>query len=157
MQIEALRLTHPGIWDEGDEDTLLLALESETDLREFLVAVTRRMVEAEAFADGIGDLITETKARQQRFEQRSEAMRSLAFRLMNAAEVRKVELPQATLSIRAGVPRVIVTDEAALPPNCVRIKREPDKVIIKERLAAGETVPGAELNNSPPTLTVRIK
>ena len=154
-QIEALRYSHPSVFE--DDETLELALESETDLREFLIAVVRRMDEAEAFAEGIGDLITETKARQQRFEQRSEAMRTLAFKLMNAAEVRKIELPQATLSIRAGVPRVIVTDEAALPPSCVRIHMEPNKTAIKDQLTRGELVPGAEISNAEPVLSVRIK
>jgi hypothetical protein len=155
-QIEALRVMHPDVWEDGD-DTLLLALESETDLREFLTALVRCMLEADAFAEGTAHLIDDIKARQQRFVQRSDAMRSIAFRLMQQAAVKKVELPAATLSIRVGVPRVIVTDEAALPPNCVRIKREPDKVAIKEHLARGEPVAGAELSNSEPVLAVRVK
>jgi hypothetical protein len=97
------------------------------------------------------------RARQQRFEQRGEAYRMLAFRLMTQADVRKLVLPQATLSIRAGQPRVIITDEARLPPDCVRVRTEPDKVRIKDRLARGERVDGAELSNSEPTLAVRIK
>jgi len=156
-QIEHLRLTHPGIWDEGDEQLLADMLEGETDFHRFLAAVVRRICEAEACADGIGDLIREVKERQQRFEQRSEAMRAMAFKLMNAADVRKLELPQATLSIRAGSPRVIVTDEARLPEHCIRIKREPDKVAIKEHLARGEPVAGAELSNREDVLSVRIK
>jgi hypothetical protein len=157
MQIEQLRLTHPGIWEDGDEQLLLDSLEGETDFHRFMTAVVRRMCEAEACADGIGDLIREVKERQQRFEQRSDAMRSLAFKVMNIAAVRKVELPQATLSIRAGTPKVIVTDEAALPENCIRIKREPDKIAIKEHLARGDQVPGAEMSNAEPVLAMRIK
>ena len=61
------------------------------------------------------------------------------------------------LSIRAGQPRVIITDETLLPPDCVRIKREPDKIAIKERLSRGEPVPGATLSNSEETLAMRIK
>ena len=157
MQIEQLRLTHPGIWDDGDEQLLADSLEGETDFHKFLTAVVRRICEAEAFVEGIDDLITDIKTRRQRFEQRGEAMRSLAFKLMSAADVRKVELPQATLSIRAGQPRVIVTDESALPPDCIRIKREPDKIAIKERLMRGEHVPGASLSNAEPALAMRTK
>jgi len=157
MQIEQLRVTHPGIWDDGDEQLLADSIEGSTDLHEFLTAVVRRMCEAEACAEGIGDLIRETKERQQRFEQRGEAMRAMAFKLMNAADVRKLELPQATLSIRAGVPKVIITDETRLPEDCIRIKREADKVAIKEHLARGEHVPGAEMSNATEVITVRIK
>ena len=156
-QIEHLRLTHPGIWDEGDEQLLADSLEGQTDFHKFLSAVVRRICEAEAFVDGIGDLIIDIKARQQRFERRGEAMRALAFKVMSAAEVRKVELRQATLSIRAGVPRVLITDETRLPPDCIRTRTEPNKIAIKERLERGDEVPGAEMSNREEVLSVRIK
>jgi hypothetical protein len=156
-QIEALRVSYPGIWDDDDQVLLADMLEGETGLQEFLARVVRRMLELDAYASGIINLLVDMKMRQQRFERRSEALRTLAFRLMQQAAVRKVELPAATLSIRAGTQKVIITDETALPPNCVRIKREPDKVAIKEHLARGEQVNGAELSNSEPVLAVRIK
>lgn len=153
-QIESLRVTHPSIWEDGDDETLMLALESETELREFLIAVVRQMCEADALAEGTDIELAHIKTRRQRFEQRSEAMRALTFRLMNAAEVRKMVLPQRTLSIRAGQPRVIITDETALPENCVRIKREPDKIAIKNHLMRGERINGAEMSNAEPVLAV---
>jgi len=156
-EIERLRVTYPQIWEDGDEQLLLDSLEGETDFHRFLAAVVRRICEAEACAEGIGDLIREVRERQARFEQRSNAMRALAFKLMTQADVRKLELPQATLSIRAGQPRVIITDEAALPPDCVRTRTEPDKITIKNLLARGDQVPGAELSNAEPALAVRIK
>jgi len=154
-QIDALRAAYPQIAD--DEDQWLLTLESETDLREFLAVAVKRMCEAEAFVEGIRDLITDIKARQLRFEQRSDAMRTLAFKVMTTAAVRKVELPQATLSIRAGQPKVIILDEHALPNELVRIKREPNKPKIKDYIDAGMEVPGAELSNREEQLAVRIK
>jgi hypothetical protein len=156
-QIEALRVMYPGIWEDDDQVLLADMLEGETGLHEFLTAVVRRMLEARASIGGIGQYISELKVRQDRLDQRVEAMRALAFKLMQAAEVRKLELIPATLSIRGGQPKVIVTDEAALPPDCVRIKREPDRIAIKEHLSRGEPVAGAELSNSEPTLAVRVK
>jgi hypothetical protein len=156
-QIALLRVTHPEIWEEYDDQLIADTLEGATDLHEFLAAVVRRMVEATAFAAGIEAMIDQMKARRDRFNQRTEAMRGIAFNVMQHAEVKKIELALATLSIRAGVPKVIVTDEAALPENCVRIKREPDRIAIKERLARGEPVPGAEISNSEPQLAVRVK
>jgi len=156
-QIELLRHTHPDIWDEGDETLLADMLEAETGLHDFLTVVIARMLDTDAKIDGIGNLMAALKSRCDRFEQRSDAMRGLMFRLMSWAEVRKVELPAATLSIRAGQPRVIITDEARLPEQFVRIKREPDKHLIASHLKAGEPVPGAELSNSEETLAVRVK
>ena len=153
--IEALRVTHPQIANE--EDQWLLTLESETELPEFLARVVARMQDTDAKIDGIGNLIATLKARCDRFEQRSDAMRALAFKVLVQAGVKKLELAAATLSIRAGQSKVIVTDEARLPPDCIRTRTEPDKVAIKDRLARGEPVDGAELSNSEPTLAVRVK
>ena len=154
-QIEALRHSHPQIANE--EDQWLLTLESETDLHEFLARVIARMQDTDAKIDGIGNLIATLKARCDRFEQRSDAMRALAFKVLVQAGVRKLELVAATLSIRAGQPRVIITDEARLPEQFVRIKREPDKHLIASHLKAGERVEGAELSNSEPQLAIRVK
>jgi hypothetical protein len=154
-QIDALRVAYPQI--ENEEDQWLLTLESETDVVELLTVAVDRLQDARALINGIGQRISELKVRQDRFDQRCEAMRSLAFKVMTWAEVKKLELAEATLSIRAGQPKVIITDEAALPIDCVRIKREPDKAAIKEHFARGDSVPGAELSNAEPTLAVRIK
>ena len=156
-QIENLRHTHPGIWDEGDETLLADMLEAETGLNEFLARVVDVMDDAEENIDGINIKMDERKARKVRFEQRYEAMRELAKKLMDQAGVPKVVLPAATLSIRAGQPRVIITDEARLPESFVRIKREPDKHLIASYLKSGEPVPGAELSNSEPQLAIRVK
>jgi Siphovirus Gp157 len=154
-EIDALAVTHPGIWE--DDELRALALESETNLREFLEKVVRRMLEARASIGGIGQYICELKVRQDRMDQRVESMRALMFKLMQAAELKKLELAPATLSIRAGQPKVTITDETALPPDCVRIRTEPDRIAIKEQLMRGERMAGAELSNSEPTLAVRIK
>jgi hypothetical protein len=154
-QIDALRVAYPQI--ENEEDQWLLTLESETDVVELLTVAVDRLQDARALINGIGQRISELKVRQDRLDQRCEAMRSLAFKVMTWAEVKKLELAEATLSIRAGQPKVIITDEAALPIDCVRIKREPDKTAIKDHLARGEQVPGAELSNAEPTLAVRVK
>jgi hypothetical protein len=152
-QIELLRLRYPQIWD--DDDTLAIALEGETDLHEVLAAIVARICDAEEYAEADNRLINALKERRDRFNHRYEAMRTLALKLMDAAGVRKVVLPQKTLSIRAGTPKVIITDELALPPNCVRIKREPDKVMIRELIDQGVPVAGAELSNSEPVLSIR--
>lgn len=152
-QIELLRLRYPQIWD--DDDTLAITLEGETDLHEVLAAVVARMCDAEAYAEADNKLINDLKERRDRFNARYDAMRILAMKLMNAAEVRKVELAQKTLFIRAGQPKVIITDELALPPECIRIRREPDKVAIADRLKRGEPVAGAELSNAEPVLSIR--
>jgi hypothetical protein len=50
-----------------------------------------------------------------------------------------------------------ITDEKALPDDCWRTKREPDKALIKARLARGDDIPGAVLTQAPPSLVVTSK
>ncbi len=151
-QIERLRITHPDIMD--DDELFQLALESETDITEFLGRVVKRMIEADTMVKAQTIELKELHDRRDRYEARHDAMRSLAFNVMQDAALKKIELPTRTLSIRMGTPKVIITDEAALPDNLVRIKREPYKVAIKLAIENGITVPGATLSNAEPTLMV---
>ena len=97
------------------------------------------------------------RARAARFERREQAIRDLMFRMLELAHLKKLEMPEATVSVRVGVPKVIVTDEAALPDEFCRIKREPDKGKIKAALAELKPVPGATLSNAEDTLAIRVK
>jgi hypothetical protein len=96
------------------------------------------------------------KARKFRFDRREQAMRALAMKLLYAADVEKMMLPEATYSMRTVPPSVIILDENQLPDAACRFKREPDKVAIKQMLEVGD-VPGATLSNGSRTLSIRIK
>jgi hypothetical protein len=50
-----------------------------------------------------------------------------------------------------------ITDEKALPDDCFRTKREPDKALIKARLNRGDDIPGAVLVQTPPSLVITSK
>ena len=50
-----------------------------------------------------------------------------------------------------------IIDEKALPADCWRMKREPDKALIKARLARGDDIPGAMLTTAPPSLVITSK
>lgn len=50
-----------------------------------------------------------------------------------------------------------ITDEKALPDDCWRMKREPDKAMIKARLVRGDDIPGAVLTQAPPSLVITSK
>jgi hypothetical protein len=50
-----------------------------------------------------------------------------------------------------------ITDEKAIPDDCFRVKREPDKALIKARLARGDEIPGAVLTQAPPSLVITSK
>ena len=156
LQVENLKLIHPEILE--DDEAWLLALESETDFNEILTTIVRRIEDTKALVIGTKDRFEELKARKDRFEHRVETLRSLAFKIMQAADLAKVELPEATLSLRAGTQQLVgEADPASLPDSLCKISRDLNRTAIKDALKTGQAVPGFSLSNSPPSLTIRIK
>lgn len=155
QQVENLKLAFPDLLDEDDD--WQLALESETDVKEYLRTVERKREDAEALEEALATTIEALRQRKARFERREQAMRALLFAAMQWADLRKVELPEATLSVRDGVPKVLITDESQIPDEFMRIRKEPDKIKIKEALNGFAEVPGAAMSNIEPVLAVRVK
>jgi hypothetical protein len=52
---------------------------------------------------------------------------------------------------------VVVTDEASLPADAIRIRREPDLALLQDLFRKYGEVPGAYLSNAPDTLAIRVK
>lgn len=154
QQIENLKVSHPELIE--DDESWLLSLESETKIEELLTQIVRQIEDTKALAVGTKDRFEELKARKDRFEHRVEALRSLAFKLMEAAELPKLELPEATLSIRSVPPSVVITDEEKLPDIACKFERRPDRTKIKELLASG-WVAGANMSNGGKSISIRVK
>jgi hypothetical protein len=154
LQINALKASHPELME--DDEAWALTLESETDLDEVLTSIVRRIEDTKALVIGTKDRFDELKARKDRFENRVEALRGLAFKLMEAANVAKLELPEATLSLRNVAPAVVIIDEEKLPDIACKFERKPDKAKIKELLSTG-VVAGAAMSNGGKTVSIRVK
>lgn len=156
QQIANLLLQYP----ELAEDEILRAdmIEGETDAFSLLTEIVRRIEDAKALRDGTKDRLDDLKFRKDRFARRIDALRDLAFKVMDFANLQKAELAEATLSIRKGQPQIVgEPDIAKLPDNLIKIIREPDKAAIKEALQNGKSVPGCELGNGHPSISIRIK
>lgn len=154
-EITALLLAHP----ELEEDDVLRAdsVEGQTGAFEFLSRIVRLIGATQAIAGGTADYIGELQERKSRLERREMALRGLIFKVMNTADLKKAELPEATLSVRAGQRKVVVINENEIPAEFMRIKKEPDKTLIKAALTANEHVPGTALSNAEPTLAILTK
>lgn len=154
-EITQLLIAYP----ELEEDDVLRAdsIEGETRAFEFLSSIVRKIGATQAIASGTADYIGELHERKARLERRELALRALIFKVMNTAELKKAELAEATLSIRAGVPKVVIVNEQEIPNEFMRIKKEPDKTLIKAALSAHEYVAGTALSNAEPTLSIRTK
>jgi hypothetical protein len=150
--IEALRVAYPEI----AEDEVLRAdmIEGETDLHGVLAKLVDLANDAASMAEAIKIRTGDLAARKARYDRQEEALRSLIQGLMEKADLSKVALPEATLSISYRKPAPIVVDEAALPDEFCKFKRAPDMAKIKE---AGTLPPGCSMSNGKNVLAVRTK
>ena len=142
----------------ADDETLRLdTIDGEAPLTDVLRHIVREMVEVDAYASGLAATIETMKDRQARFIRRHDYCRAMIERLMAAADLAKVTLPEATLSMRPGTPKVVIANDKEIPPEFLRTKVEPDKVAIRDALKDGATIPGCFLSNGSPSLWVSHK
>jgi hypothetical protein len=156
QQIENLKVSHPELTE--DDEAWLASLESETKFEELVTQLVRRIDDSKALAEGTAGRLTELQERKARMLHRMESLRNLLFKLMESAELAKLELPEATISVRKGTPQLIgEADPASLPDELCKISRSPDRTAIKDALKTGKEVPGFSLSNATPSLSIRIK
>jgi len=154
-EIENLIASFPELAD--DETLRADMIAGSTEAEEVLSKIVDRMQEAETMASAIAKRVNDLNARGASFDRRGDAMRALALRIMNAAQLRKMPLPEATLSIRVNPPSVIIHDETEIPDDFTKFEIKIDRTKIKEALKAGQIVPGASLSNGSESLSVRVK
>jgi hypothetical protein len=142
---------------EQDDRLLLDMLDAEGgDAVQIIERVIRASIEANALADAAKRRKQEIDERKARFERRRDALRRVALDALSALGVAKLEREDFTASIRAGQPHVVVTDIDALPDAFRRVKVEAEKALIHAAFKSGHSIPGAEISNTAPSLTVRV-
>jgi hypothetical protein len=157
-EIEALRRE----LGEHDEDNELRRdmLEGATDMHEVLRELVATTDDTETLIDALDERMERLASRRSRLKQRVETMRGTILKILQAADLKKLVLPEATLSQRQQQPQlvgVLHVNADELPDHLCRIKREPDRVAIREALMKGDLVPGVFLSNAPPTLTISTR
>ena len=140
-----------------DDEALVLSLESETDAAEFCTRLVRKIGETKAYSDGTARYISELRGRQEMLDLRIERLREVLLTVMQSAGLKKLPLTIATLS--ATPHRHVVFTDRDLIPEAYRRQPpwEPKKKEISDALKAGDVVPGCELSNPEPSLTIRMK
>jgi len=143
---------------DADDETLADTLEGLTDLSDLLAEVIRSALEDEAFCEALKARMGEMRERAQRLAARAEKKRLLVGETMAQADLKRLTLPDLTLSLRSGAPSLVVTDEDVIPS--MFWKAQPPKLDrqgLSQALKAGESIPGAILGNPEPSLSVRTK
>lgn len=152
-QATAARLHAAGVIDTDAQALFEECPDAET----VLVRLLRALGEAKANADAIKARVADLETRAARYVRQAEEHRAAAFAVMDVLGIQKFAHAEFTVTISAGKPGVVITDEAALPDTMVRVERRPDRGKIREAIEWGEVVPGAEMGNAMPVMTVRTK
>lgn len=158
IQGEAARSLLANIRDVigDDEEMALVAVEGETGLIEAIAAGVDRISELNAHCEALEIQMKTLGERRSRFEDQALRIKTALHVAMGQAELRKLELPQATLSIRALPPKTEITDEALIPSKFWK-SQDPkmDRKAVLDALKAKEHVPGATLSNGGETLAIK--
>ena len=139
-----------------DEDMVLTAVEGETSLIETIKQAVDRMAERDSHSETLNIQIKTLSERKSRFENQHDRVKAAVCVAMQHAELRKLELPTATLSIKAVPPKAEIIDEALVPSKFWK-PQDPklDKKALLDALKAKEDVPGAMLSNGGETLAIK--
>lgn len=140
-----------------DEDLRADVLEGETDAHRLVSMMVRRRREAQALASAGKEIRSDQSERIARFERQADGYAALIKTVMQAADLQKLVLPEATVSITKPRTKVEIREVNDLPQGFYAVERRPKPAEIKAALEAGEQVPGAELVLGDEGLMVRTK
>ena len=165
MNLEFSALTYRAIRDriraedpQIDEQTLADTVEGLTDLHEIIAAIIRSALADEALATGLKSRIADMQERLGRLQDRASKRRRIAKDVMIDLDLKKITAPDFSVSIRPGLPSLMVIDEAAVPsiywqPSAPRLKRQE----LLSELKDGSEIEGVALSNPEPVLSVRVR
>lgn len=169
--VEWLRVHYPDL--EDDERAWIDTIEGETDVKEVAAKLIERSLECKSMTTGIKERADALAARKKRLEEQEKSLRGAALILLQEAGLKKLELSEATLSVRDLPSRLVVTDESKLPAACFETIQKVVMDKVKTALEAfeadkatramtdpavlAETFPGVEWSNGGASLTVRTK
>ena len=165
MNLEFAATTYRAIRDriraqdpQIDEQTLADTVEGLTDLHEIVQAVIRSALADEALVRGLKCRISDMQCRLDRLEDRASKRRQIAKDVMVELDLKKLNAPDFTASIRPGTAALMVIDEEAVPsiywqPSEPRLNRQE----LASELKQGAEIAGAVLSNPEPVLSVRTR
>ena len=95
--------------------------------------------------------------RKRLIQNRQKSMRDYLLRNMQAAGISKISCPLFTASLRRGSESVQIDDVSIIPDELVKVEvsEKPDKRAIKEKLKAGEDIPGVSLVRGETTILIK--
>jgi uncharacterized protein YbjT (DUF2867 family) len=126
---------------DGDDTLFADMMEAETDAFEVIQRLSDAIAEDQARIAGIKERATDLAERKARYEVRVSAGKRAIGAVLRSAGLPKVELPDATWSVRDGKAKLVVVDPDAVPFDFTRVKPEPDKIAINAAFESADELP----------------
>lgn len=139
-----------------DEQAAADAIEGETNLDLALSAALERVSEIETMIAAIKAREASLKERRDRLDRQASLIRTAMGEALEQAGLKRMELPEATLSLRPLPQKALVIDEASIPSQFW--KRADPKLDLRALAMALKEgpVPGATLSNGGQTVQIRM-
>lgn len=154
-EIAKLIEAYPELAD--DESLRADTLEGQTNALRIIERALAERQDADMLAGAVKAREEELYARRGRFERKSDAMKALIKSIMRAANLDKLTLTEASLSLTKGRQTVGIEDLDQLPQGYFKTTRQADKAAIKSAFDRGEEIPGAFIVTGDTGLTIRTK
>ena len=124
-----------------DTDCFADMIEGETDLYAIIGKLHERIAERGVLLVGLKERESTIAIRKKRYEAGMEADKAAIGRFLRAAKLTKVELPEATYSVRDGKPSLNILDPSAVPEEYQKVSASPDKIKINQTFAQTDALP----------------
>ena len=131
-------------YPQTDEQTLVDTVEGLTDLNEIVTAIIRAALSDEALVLGLKCRISDMQGRLDRLQDRAAKRRQIARDVMIELDLKKLNAPDFTASIREGI---------YWQPSEPRLNRQE----LAYELKQGAEIAGVALSNPEPVLSVRTR
>lgn len=140
----------------NDPDFIRDAIEGETSLLEIVAKLAAADGEDDAIIEGLANYQKKLVERKSRIESRKDIRRALLASAMELAELKKLETPAGTISLKAVAPKAIINDESAIPSEYFETPPPKlNKSAVTTALKEGRDIPGATLSNGGSTIQIR--
>lgn len=144
--------------DEDDQQLLADCLEGETDLYEFASRLLSQNEDDEGVVNALSEQIDDRKTRQERAKKRIASRRDMLMALMDIARIDKLTLPEATVTKRDILPKVIFPNVDLVPDAYCKFDRKLDRDKLKDITDGPDGLPSwATMDNGGRSITVRRK
>ena len=140
-----------------DERTLADTVEGLSNLPEILASIIRCALADEALASGLKGRLEDMQGRLERLKHRAEKRRQLARDVMLELELKKLDAPDFTASIRPGAATLLVIDETLVPKKYWEREPRLNRQELVSDLKRGAEIAGVALSRPEPVLSVRTR